>query len=106
MVAKRMANIPESGTVRITNIVSDLKAQGIDVISFSVGEPDFNTPDNITEAAVQSLRDHFTHYTASAGIIELRKAGAEKSRKSVRILGHDMEVTYRNPGRRKVKREK
>ena len=36
---KRMANIPESGTVKITNIVSNLKAQGIDVISFSVGEP-------------------------------------------------------------------
>jgi aspartate aminotransferase len=81
MVAKRMASIPESGTVKITNIVSDLKAQGIKVISFSVGEPDFNTPDNITEAAVRSLRDHFTHYTPSAGVIELREAVADKSRK-------------------------
>ena len=92
MVAKRMTNVPESGTVRITNIVSNLKAQGMNVISFSVGEPDFNTPDNITEAAVGSLRDHFTHYTPSAGIFELRKAVAEKSRKENGIPCDDKHV--------------
>ncbi|HVO77920.1 MAG TPA: aminotransferase class I/II-fold pyridoxal phosphate-dependent enzyme, partial [Methanomassiliicoccales archaeon] len=78
MVAKRMSQVPESGTMRIANIVSKLKGQGVDVISFSVGEPDFDTPDNITNAAIKALNDHFTHYTPSAGISELRKAVAEK----------------------------
>lgn len=79
MVAERMKSVPESGTVRISNLVSKLKGEGVDIISFSVGEPDFSTPDNITQAAIKALNDHFTHYTPSAGIPELRKAVAEKS---------------------------
>jgi aspartate aminotransferase len=81
MVAERMSRVPESGTVRISNLVSKLKGEGVDIISFSVGEPDFHTPDNITQAAIKALNDHFTHYTPSAGIPELRKAVAAKSRK-------------------------
>ena len=81
MVAERMNRMPESGTVRISNLVSKLRGEGADIISFSVGEPDFPTPDNICQAAIGALRDHFTHYTPSAGIPELRKAVAEKSRK-------------------------
>jgi len=74
-----MGNVPESGTVRIGNLVSRLKAEGRDIISFSMGEPDFTTPDNIREAAKRALDDGFTHYTPSAGIAELRRAVAEKS---------------------------
>jgi len=81
MVAERMMRMPESGTVRISNLVSKLKGEGVEIISFSVGEPDFPTPDNICQAAIRSLNGHFTHYTPSAGIPELRKAVAEKSRK-------------------------
>ncbi|MCU0861457.1 MAG: pyridoxal phosphate-dependent aminotransferase [Methanomassiliicoccales archaeon] len=81
MVAERMHRVPESGTVRISNLVSRLKSEGVDVISFSVGEPDFPTPENITQAAIKALQDHFTHYTPSSGIPELRKAVADKSRK-------------------------
>ena len=73
-----MSNVPESGTVKIANLVSKLKEEGADIISFSMGEPDFHTPDNINEACVRSLDDHFTHYTPSAGIPELRKAVAER----------------------------
>ncbi len=81
MAAKRMDSVPESGTVRIANIVSKLKQDGInDIISFSMGEPDFSTPDNITDACKASLDRHFTHYTPSAGIPELRRAVAERSR--------------------------
>ncbi|MDD1771062.1 MAG: pyridoxal phosphate-dependent aminotransferase [Methanomassiliicoccales archaeon] len=92
MVAKRMAEVPESGTMRIANIVSKLKGQGADIISFSVGEPDFNTPDNITNAAIKALNDHFTHYTPSAGIPELRKAVAEKCSKENGIPCEDRHV--------------
>ncbi|MEI6795679.1 MAG: pyridoxal phosphate-dependent aminotransferase [Methanomassiliicoccales archaeon] len=79
MVAKRMSNVPESGTVRMANIVSKLKAAGKDIVSFTMGEPDFPTPQNVTDACVKSLQvDHFTHYTPSSGIPELRKAVADK----------------------------
>ena len=92
MVAKRMSHVPESGTMRIANIVSKLKDEGVDVTSFSVGEPDFPTPDNITQAAVKALNEHFTHYTPSAGIPELRKAVAEKSRRENSIPCEDKHV--------------
>ena len=80
MSARRLSRVPESGTVKIANAVSKLKSEGVDIISFSTGEPDFSTPDNITQACVDSLNKHFTHYTQSVGIPELRKAVAEKCR--------------------------
>jgi len=58
-----------------------MKAEGHDVINFGVGEPDFNTPDYIKEAAKRALDENFTHYTASAGILELREAIVEKFKK-------------------------
>jgi aspartate aminotransferase len=81
MLSRRLSNVPESGTVKIANIVSRLKQEGADVVSFSMGEPDFPTPENINEACISSIHDHFTHYTPSAGIPELRKAVAERTRK-------------------------
>jgi aspartate aminotransferase len=85
MFARRMERVPESGTVRIANMVSKLKDEGVDIISFSMGEPDFPTPKNIKDACVLSLENDFTYYTPSAGIPELRKAVAEKIRKGNHI---------------------
>jgi aspartate aminotransferase len=85
MFAKRMEGVPESGTVKIANLVSKLKSEGVNIISFSMGEPDFHTPDNIKEACVRSLGHDFTYYTPSAGIPELRKAVAERSRNDNKI---------------------
>ncbi len=81
MFAKRMESVPESGTVKIANLVSKLKGEGVDIISFSMGEPDFHTPENIKAACVRSINNNFTYYTPSAGIPELRKAVAERCRK-------------------------
>jgi aspartate aminotransferase len=92
MVAKRMSNVPESGTVKIGNLVSRLKQEGADIISFNMGEPDFNTPANITEACVKGLGENFTHYTPSAGIPELRKAVADRLRKNNHIPCKDKNV--------------
>jgi len=75
-----MESVPESGTVRIANLVSKLKEEGVDIISFSMGEPDFHTPDNIKAACERSLANNFTYYTPSAGIPELRRAVAERCR--------------------------
>ena len=80
MVSQRLQAVPASGTIAISNLVSQMKAEGVDIVSFSMGEPDFTTPDNIIEAACQSLRDGFTHYTPSTGIPELRKAIADYTR--------------------------
>lgn len=73
--------MPESGTVRIANLVSKLKQEGADVVSFSMGEPDFSTPDNINDVCIRSIEDHFSHYTPSAGIVELRKAVATRTQR-------------------------
>lgn len=85
MVSKRVQEIPPSGTVAISNLVSQMKAEGQDIISFSMGEPDFTTPGNIIDAAVDSLQSGFTHYTPSTGIPKLKKAVAEYSKKTNKI---------------------
>ncbi len=79
MVADRMSSVPESGTVKISNLVSRMKAEGVDVLAFSMGEPDFGTPENIVQVAKDTLDERFTHYTPSKGIPELRRAVADKS---------------------------
>ncbi len=81
MTANRLVNIKESATLRISNLASELKSQGKDVISFSLGEPDFTTPKHICDAAKASLDRGETHYTPSPGIPELRKAIASKLKK-------------------------
>lgn len=78
MVSTRLKDIEESATLRMTNLANELKREGHDVISFSLGEPDFDTPKNICDAAVESLRRGDTHYSPSPGIPELRLAIAEK----------------------------
>lgn len=79
-VSQRLQEIPPSGTVAISNLVNQMKGEGVDIISFSVGEPDFNTPANIVDACAESLKSGFTHYTPSLGIPELRKAIAESTK--------------------------
>lgn len=80
MVSKRLQEIPASGTIAISNLVSQMKSEGIDIVSFSMGEPDFTTPENIIDACCDSLHRGFTHYTPSMGIPELRKAIADMTR--------------------------
>lgn len=80
MVSKRLQSVPVSGTVKISNVVSQLRQEGVEILSFSMGEPDFGTPDNIIESCIGSLKDKFTQYTPSLGIPELRQAIARKSR--------------------------
>lgn len=78
MTATRLQNIPESATIKMSNLANELKSQGNDVISFSLGEPDFDTPKHIIDEAKASLDRGETHYTPSPGIPALREAIAEK----------------------------
>ncbi|MBO4600270.1 MAG: aspartate aminotransferase, partial [Bacteroidales bacterium] len=62
IISNRILNMAESETLAMTAKARELKAQGKDVISLSIGEPDFNTPDTVKEAAKQAIDDNFTHY--------------------------------------------
>lgn len=73
-LSKRIKNVSESATLAAGQKANDLKARGIDVISLTVGESDFKTPEYISDAAIQSIKEHkVDHYTAVNGILELRK---------------------------------
>ena len=79
-LAKR-SNIAASLTLAMNAKAKQLKAQGIDVISFAAGEPDFPTPMHIKEAGKKAIDDNKTYYTADSGIVELKKAVSDKLRK-------------------------
>lgn len=74
LVAQRILNLSESETLAMTRRCRELAAQGIEVINLSIGEPDFNTPDNIKEAAIRAINENRTHYPPVPGFLELRKA--------------------------------
>ncbi len=78
MLSKRIQALSPSMTIAVSTLARELKAQGKDVLSFSAGEPDFDTPEIIKEAAIEAIRHGFTKYTAVAGIPELLDAIAEK----------------------------
>jgi len=77
-VSKRAQDVPPSATIAVTSRAQELKAQGVDVVGFGAGAPDFDTPDYIKDAAVAALKAGRTKYTAAAGTIELRAKIAEK----------------------------
>ena len=67
-----------SSTMAIDSMYKNMKAQGIDVVGFGAGEPDFPTPDSIKEACIRALAENKTKYTAASGIIELKKAVCQR----------------------------
>ncbi|MEO0799225.1 MAG: pyridoxal phosphate-dependent aminotransferase [Pseudomonadota bacterium] len=77
-ISDALGRIKPSATIALTQMARDLKATGKDVISLSVGEPDFDTPENVKEAAVKAIRDGKTKYPPVPGIPELRSAIAAK----------------------------
>ena len=77
-ISKRAQAVSASATIAITSRAKELKAQGVDILAFAAGEPDFDTPEYIKEAAVKALEQGRTKYTAAAGIAELKKTVADK----------------------------
>lgn len=77
-LSKKANSISPSITLEITGKANELKSQGVNVMSFAAGEPDFNTPRNIIEAAIKAMDDGYTKYTKTSGIVELRKAICKK----------------------------
>jgi aspartate aminotransferase len=73
-LARRIRQIPPSATLALNAKANELRAQGVDVVNFGVGEPDFDTPDNIRQAAIRAIEEGFTRYTSVGGILELKEA--------------------------------
>jgi len=76
--SKRAQQVPPSATIAVTTRAQELKAQGVDVVGFGAGAPDFDTPNYIKEAAIEALKAGHTKYTPAAGIPQLRKTIANK----------------------------
>ena len=80
-IANRMENLSPSVTLAITALARELKAQGKDILSFSAGEPDFDTPQIVKDAAIKAINDGQTKYTAVEGIIATKQAIINKLKK-------------------------
>jgi len=77
-IAERISSISVSSTMKVAADAEKLRSEGVDVVDFGAGEPDFPTPDNIKAAAVRALEQNFTKYTAAGGTAELKKAVCER----------------------------
>lgn len=77
-LSKKAQQISASVTLAITAKAKKLKEEGIDVVSFGAGEPDFNTPENIQEAGIKAIKDGLTRYTPASGILNLKEAVCKK----------------------------
>lgn len=73
-LAERVSSISVSSTMKVATEAERLRREGVDVVDFGAGEPDFPTPDNIKQAAVEAIHQNFTKYTSAVGTIELRQA--------------------------------
>src|SRR3989344_7409570 len=93
MISKRVTNIAPSATLAIDSKAKQLKKEGKDVVIFGAGEPDFNTPENIKQAAKKAIDSNFTRYTPVGGIPELKKAVSEKFKRFNKIGYDPSEVT-------------
>ena len=95
-ISERVKNINPSQTLAITAQALKMKREGKKVISFAAGEPDFGTPENIREKAISAIREGFSHYTTSSGIIELKEAIVEKLKKDNEIEYKTSEIIVSN----------
>ena len=77
-LADRVLKIQPSFTLQMATIAAEMKSRGENVINFSVGEPDFNTPEHIINAGKRAMDQGYTKYTAGPGMIEFRQAICEK----------------------------
>ncbi|MBA4307843.1 MAG: aspartate aminotransferase [Sphingopyxis sp.] len=94
-----LGRIAPSATLAMSGRVIDLKAQGIDVIGLSAGEPDFDTPDFVKEAAIQAIRDGMTKYTAVDGIAPLKQAIIAKFKRDNGIDYTPKQITVNSGGK-------
>src|SRR5262245_39602699 len=93
-VAQRMGRICPSPILSVVAKSQEMKAQGVEVIDLSIGEPDFETPENVREAGIVAIRSGTTKYTAITGLPDLRKAIVEKFKRENGLDYAVQEVTH------------
>ncbi|MDE6312898.1 MAG: pyridoxal phosphate-dependent aminotransferase [Lachnospiraceae bacterium] len=98
-LSEKAMSVKPSSTLAITAKAKEMKANGVDVVGFGAGEPDFNTPDNINEAAIDAINEGFTKYTPASGIVELKKAVCEKFEKFNHISYRPEQIVISNGGK-------
>jgi aspartate aminotransferase len=98
-LADALSRVKPSQTIAVTNKAMELKAEGRDVIGLGAGEPDFDTPEHIKEAAIRAMRDGKTKYTVVDGIPELKRAIAEKFRRENGLDYRPAQVTVGTGGK-------
>ena len=84
-ISKRLNRLAESATLAMARMSRELKAEGHDVITLSLGEPDFNTPDFIKDAAHEAINDNYSHYTPVSGLEEVRNAIVNKFKRDNKL---------------------
>src|SRR5271154_1543000 len=77
-LAQRISLISESSTMKVAADADKLRREGVDIVDFGAGEPDFPTPDNIKKAAIRAIENNFTKYTAAGGTLETKQAVCER----------------------------
>ncbi len=102
ILSKRVLNMTESATLAMTNKSRELKAQGIDVISLSIGEPDFNTPVSAKQAAIDAINNNDTHYPPVPGTPALRKAIAAKLKRDNGLDYKETEILVSNGAKQAI----
>ena len=101
-LSERLNRLAPSATLAMSQKSSEMKAQGIDVINMSVGEPDFNTPDHIKEAAKQAVADNWSRYSPVPGYPDLRKAIVAKLKRENQLSYTINEVLVSNGAKQSV----
>ncbi|MCR4809239.1 MAG: pyridoxal phosphate-dependent aminotransferase [Prevotella sp.] len=101
-LSNRLQRLAPSATLAMSQKSAEMKAQGIDVINMSVGEPDFNTPDHIKEAAKQAIDQNYSRYSPVPGYPELRKAIVEKLKRENGLDYQTSEILVSNGAKQSV----
>ena len=98
-LSRKAQAVKPSSTLAITAKANELKSKGIDVVGFGAGEPDFNTPENVCEAAIKAINAGFTKYTPAEGTLELRKAVCDKFLNFNKISYEPGQIVVSNGGK-------
>ena len=98
-LSKKAQAVKPSSTLGITAKVKELKAEGVDVVGFGAGEPDFNTPENICDAAIAAIKEGFTKYTPASGTNELKKAVCKKFEEFNHLHYEPAQIVISNGGK-------
>jgi len=102
VLAERITRMKESATLKMSQMARDLRAKGHDVISLSIGEPDFDTPQHIKEAAIKALNDGFTKYTPVPGLPQIREAISTKFKRDNNLDYSPAQIVVSNGAKQSI----